>query len=191
MERRRHLRLAGLAGPTVLAHEPDERLVALARAGDERAFAAIVDRYHAPLRRHCRRFLAPAPADDAVQQTFINAHAALTGDGAHAPLALKPWLYRVARNAALNIARDPQLGLDSVPAELHGHEQPEDVVDRREAFDRMIGAVRALPASQRQVIVRHALEGDSHERIAADLGLSPGAIRQLAYRARGTLRAAA
>jgi RNA polymerase sigma factor (sigma-70 family) len=191
MQRHRHLRLAGLAGPTVLAHENDERLVALARAGDDRAFAVIVDRYREPLRRHCRRFLAPASADDAVQQTFINAYAALTGARATAPLALRPWLYRIARNAALNIARDPQLGLGPVPDELHGAEQPEDVVDRRETFDRVIGAVRALPASQRQVIVRHAWAGDSHEEIAADLGLSPGAIRQLAYRARGTLRAAA
>jgi DNA-directed RNA polymerase specialized sigma24 family protein len=51
--------------------------------------------------------------------------------------------------------------------------------------------VRALPSSLWQVIVRLAIVGDSHERIAADLGLSPGAIRQLAYRARGALRAAA
>ena len=41
------------------------------------------------------------------------------------------------------------------------------------------------------MIVRHAFDGESHERIAADLGLSTGAIRQLAYRARGTLRQAA
>jgi DNA-directed RNA polymerase specialized sigma24 family protein len=55
----------------------------------------------------------------------------------------------------------------------------------------MVGAVRALPDSQREVIVRHAFDGDSHERIAADLGVTAGAIRQLAFRARGTLRAAA
>jgi RNA polymerase sigma factor (sigma-70 family) len=177
--------------PAALAAAPDARLVALTRAGDERAFATIVDRYRGSLGRYCRRFLTPASADDALQQTFINAHAALTRADAALPLALKPWLYRVARNAALNIARDPQLELGPVPDDLHDREQPEDVVDRREAFDRMLGAVRALPASQRQVIVRHALEGDSHERIAADLGMSPGAIRQLAYRARGTLRAAA
>ena len=172
--------------PAGLASAPDAKLVALTRAGDERAFAAIVDRYREPLARYCSRIVAAA-ADDAVQLTFINAHAALTGGSL--PLALRPWLYRIARNAALNIARDPQLG--PVPDDLHGPEQPEDVVDRRETFERMLGAVRALPSSQRQVIVRHAIEGDSHERIAADLGLSPGAIRHLAYRARGTLRAAA
>ena len=159
--------------------------------GDERAFDAIVDRYRAPLARHCRRFLAPAPADDALQQTFINAHASLTNPAATLPLALKPWLYRIARNAALNIARDPQLALGPVPDDLLGRDQPEDVFARRERFDHFVGAIDALPDSQRHVIVRHAFHGDSHERIAADLGMSAGAIRQLAYRARGTLRAAA
>jgi predicted alpha/beta-fold hydrolase len=54
-----------------------------------------------------------------------------------------------------------------------------------------IRAVGALPPKQRQVIVRHALEGDSHERIAADFGMSAGAIRQLVHRARRTVREAA
>src|SRR4051794_1055183 len=177
--------------PTALAAAPDARLVALASAGDECAFAAIVDRYRAPLGRYCRRFLPPAPADDALQQTFINAHAALTREGASVPLALKPWLYRVARNAALNIARDPELELGPVPVDLHEREETDDIVQRRERFSRVVGAMRALPESQRRVIVRHELEGDSHEEIAADLGMSPGAVRQLAFRARGTLRAAA
>ncbi|MDA0179998.1 sigma-70 family RNA polymerase sigma factor [Solirubrobacter phytolaccae] len=178
--------------PSALVAASDARLVALTRAGDERAFATIVDRYRGPLARHCRRFLAAAPADDALQQTFINAHGALTDPGATLPLALKPWLYRIARNAALNIARDPQLAFGPVPDDFLGHEsEPEDAFARREWFDGVVDAIGALPDSQRQVIVRHAFNGDSHERIAADLGMTAGAIRQLAYRARGTLRAAA
>src|SRR5688572_29426360 len=93
--------LTGLAGPRVLAAETDERLVALARDGDERAFAAIVERYRAPLHRYVSGFLPAAPADDALQQAFINAYAALTSERARVPESLRPWLYRVARNAAL------------------------------------------------------------------------------------------
>ena len=74
----------------------DERLVALARAGDEQAFAAIVERYRAPLLRYCNGFLPPAAAEDALQQTFINAYAALSRESASAPVSLRPWLYRVA-----------------------------------------------------------------------------------------------
>lgn len=171
----------------ILETASDERLVALARGGDERAFAVIVARYRGPLRRQCRRYLSPASADDALQQTFINAHAALVAG--NPPLALKPWLYRIARNAALNLARVPQG--EPIPDELTEPDELDDVIQRRERLDRMVGAVRALPASQRQVIVRHAFDGDSHETIAADLGVSTGAIRMLAHRARGTLRAAA
>ena|ERR1700754_856377 len=175
--------------PAALAAAPDARLVALTRAGDERAFAAIVGRYRGPLARYCRRFLNAAAAEDALQQTFINAHAALTGEAASIPLALKPWLYRIARNAALNIARDPQL--EPVPDDLQEREEPEEIFCRRERFASVVGAVAALPRSQREVIIRHSFAGESHEDIAADLGMSAGAIRQLAYRARGTLRAAA
>ena len=129
----------------------------------------------------------PASAEDAVQQTFINAHAALIGG--NAPLALKPWLYRIARNAALNIARVPQI--EPIPDELLEPDELEDVFaparDVRPHGRRRARAARLAA----QVIVRHAFDGDSHERIAADLGLSAGAIRQLAYRARGTLRQAA
>src|SRR4051794_10017672 len=89
--------------PTALAGAPDAPLAPPPRAGDGAASPAIVDRSRAPPARHCRRYLAPASAEDALQQTFINAHAAITGETL--PLALKPWLYRIARNVALNIAR--------------------------------------------------------------------------------------
>jgi DNA-directed RNA polymerase specialized sigma24 family protein len=83
--------LTGRAGPRVLGDASDERLVALARAGDERAFAAIVERYRVPLLRCCRSFVRAAAAEDALQQTFINACRALSrGDE---PAALRPWLH--------------------------------------------------------------------------------------------------
>ena len=68
--------------------------------------------------------------------------------------------------------------------------RPDEVVAARDAR-RVIGAVSALPPKQRQVIVRHAVDGESHERIATDLGMSAGSIRQLAHRARRTVREAA
>jgi len=181
----------GRLRPRALAAEPDERLVELARAGDEAAFGAILERYRAPLLRYCLGFLPPAAAEDALQQTFINAYAALSCDDGRAPLALRPWLYRVAHNAALNVARDPHGGLAPLPDDLDGVERPDEAALRRERFARVVGAVRGLPPKQRQAIVRHALDGDSHDRIAADLGMSSGAIRQLVHRARRTVREAA
>ncbi len=183
--------LTGRAGLRLLLEASDERLVALARAGDAHAFAAIVERYRAPLLRYCRGFLPPSAAEDALQQTFINAHAALVRGEAAAPVALRPWLYRVAHNAALNVARDPQGALERLPESLDGVRRPDEVFQEREQLRRVVGAVAALPSRQREVIVRHALDGDSHERIATDLRMSAGSVRQLAHRARRTVRAAA
>src|SRR5436309_199775 len=94
---------ARLAGSAILACQSDERLVKLVREGHERAFEALVARYRAPLLRFCRRILPESRTEDAVQQTFINAHSALlASDDA---LQLKPWLYTIARNASLNMLR--------------------------------------------------------------------------------------
>jgi hypothetical protein len=41
---------------------------------------------------------------------------------------------------------------------------PDEVVQRRERLRRVVGAVSALPPKQRHVIVRHALDGESHVR---------------------------
>jgi DNA-directed RNA polymerase specialized sigma24 family protein len=50
------------ASVKLLRTQSDERLVALAAAGHERAFEAIVERYRRTLLRHCRRYLPEARA---------------------------------------------------------------------------------------------------------------------------------
>jgi RNA polymerase sigma factor (sigma-70 family) len=181
--------LVGLAGPALLARESDERLVELVRDGDENAFAAIVDRYRRPLERHCRRTLPAARAEDALQQAFASAYVALSR-GAR-PAALRPWLYAIAHNAAINGLRDRQPESLDAARELGDHQLPHDIVTRRESLRSVLRAVVGLPARQRQVIVRQEFDGESHEQIARELGLTTGAVRQLAHRARCTVRAAA
>jgi len=96
--------------PTVLLRtQSDARLVELARGGHDRAFEAIVERYRRPLHAYCRRFLPEARAEDAVQQAFLNAwNAVRTGSEVR---ELRPWLYRITHNAALNAAEPYSLGL--------------------------------------------------------------------------------
>ena len=82
----------------LLRTQSDERLVELARAGHERAFEAIVERYRAPLLRASRRYLPEARAEDALQQAFISAWGALgRGDEIR---DLRAWLYRIVHNTA-------------------------------------------------------------------------------------------
>jgi RNA polymerase sigma factor (sigma-70 family) len=178
---------ARLAGRPVLRSQSDERLVDLVRAGSEPAFEAIVARYRGPLLRYCRRILPDTRAEDAVQQTFVNAFAALHRDDAH--IDLRPWLYRIAHNTALNALRDRALAHAELDEQIDGVERPDQAVERSHGLREVISAVQALPERQRDAVVLRELEGRSYEEIAGELGVSGGAVRQLLNRARTTLRA--
>ena len=105
---------------------------------------------------------------------------------------LKAWLYRVVHNTAVNAMRDsahdgepladPTLGSSIPPAHRRLAVRP------RLAMRETLAEVAALPPLQREVIVRTAVGGDSHEQVASDLGITNGAVRGLLYRARTTLR---
>jgi RNA polymerase sigma factor (sigma-70 family) len=177
---------ARLAGRSLLRVQTDERLVDLVRAGNDRAFEAIVDRYRRPLLRYSARLLPPARAEDAVQQAFLNAFAALRRDGA--AIDLRPWLYRIAHNAALNALRENGWGHEAVEATAPAHEGPHEVAERRDSLRAVLDAVGTLPARQRDAMILRELEGRSYAQIAAELEVSGGAVRQLLNRARNTLR---
>jgi RNA polymerase sigma factor (sigma-70 family) len=180
---------ARLAGSRLLATQSDERLVDLLRAGSEPAFEAIVSRYRGPLLRYCAALLGRERADDVVQQTFVKAYDAMLQD--ERPLLLKPWLYRIAHNAAHNALRDRFLRYEPLGDEGLTAERPEVVVERQEELRSVLASVEALPPRQRDALVLRELEGRSYEEISAALGVGGGAVRQLLNRARTTLRTAA
>src|SRR3954454_62333 len=180
---------ARLAGSSLLRLQTDERLVALAREGHERAFEAIVERYSVVLERYATRLVGPSRGEDAVQQAFVNAHSYLIGHPDKA-IELRPWLYRIVHNAALNTLRASR---DEQPLDELTDRAPlgDDVIERRERLREALDAVAALPPTQRDAILLRELEGRSHEEIALALGVSAGAARQQIFRARAALRAAA
>ena len=72
--------------------------------------------------------------------------------------------------------------------DIDGVRQPAEIVLTNEELARVVSVVGELPEAQREALVRSAIEGHTHEQIAASLGSSPGAVRQLIYRARLTVR---
>jgi Sigma-70 region 2 len=81
-----------------LRAQSDERLVNLSRAGHDRAFAVIVNRYRRELLAFARRQTSDGRAEDIVQQSLLNAFAALhTGKEVK---HLRGWLYQIVRNTA-------------------------------------------------------------------------------------------
>ena len=173
----------------LLATQTDARLVALTRAGNERAFEAIVHRYRAPLVRYAMRFLPASRAEDAVQQAFLNAFEAL--GRSDAAIDLKPWLYRITHNASLNLLRQNGWDYDQIPPEFDGVMRPDQAVELGERLSMTVAAVKRLPDRQRDAIILRELEGRSYEEIATALGTGDGAVRQLLNRARATVRSAA
>jgi len=175
---------ARLARRPVLSTQSDERLVDLVRAGSEPAFETIVERYRRALMRYASRLLPPDRAEDVVQQSFVNAYEAMHRDGA--ALNLRPWLYRIAHNTALNALRDRGLRHDQLDERIDGVERPDQALERTQGLRDVFVAVQALPDRQREAILLRELEGRSYEEIALALGITDGAVRQLLNRARAT-----
>ncbi|HWT93722.1 MAG TPA: sigma factor, partial [Solirubrobacteraceae bacterium] len=98
-----------------LREADDARLVAAYRAGDDAAFGRIFARHHTALLRYAQRMIAnETVAEDVVQEAMLRASRALRRDDRH--MELKPWLYRLVRNCALDELS--RVRTDSVELEL-------------------------------------------------------------------------
>jgi RNA polymerase sigma factor (sigma-70 family) len=179
-----------LASP-LLRLRSDEQLVALFRAGHEEAFRVIHDRYHKRLFAYARQMLpARQDAEDALQDVFVRAYSGLRASDRD--LALRAWLFRVARNRCIDELRRPT---PPPPEVLHlvrtGSHDPLAEIDLRESLRRLVGDIRRLPEQQRSALLMRELAGMSYAELASSLGVSVGAVKSLLVRARMGLAQAA
>ncbi|MDX6642758.1 MAG: hypothetical protein QOD76_720 [Solirubrobacteraceae bacterium] len=164
----------------------DDRLARAAAAGDERAFSAIYDRHDQALYRYCRSVVGnDEDARDALQNTML---AALRGlDSRREGGSLKAWLFQIAHNESITLLRrrrehaelSDELDSSAISVEASAAE--------REQVEQLVADMRQLPDSQRGALVMHELSGLQYPDIAAALGVSAGAARQLVYEARQAL----
>ena len=173
----------------LLLTQSDERLVRMAAAGHDRAFEAIVDRYRRQLLRYAERFPAAGPAEDVVQAAFVRAWGALR-DGTEVR-DLRPWLYRIVHNTALNAARrEPGADAELVESEALGV-GPVEETEIQDDLRRTLDGIAALPGRQRDALVAVAVDGRAHADVGRELGITEPAVRQLVHRARASVRAVA
>jgi len=168
-----------------LAAQSDDRLVRLLREGHEPAFDEIVRRYRGPLVTFAAAIAGAGRAEDVVQTALMRAHRALRADARE--IRLRPWLFAIVRNGALNAVRDEPAWSELDP-ERQGDRETAATAEQREELERLVDAVCALPESQRRALVMREMEGVGHAEIAAKLQTSPTAVRGLIFRARTTLR---
>ena len=173
----------------LLLTQSDDRLARMTAAGHDRAFEAIVDRYRRPLLRYAERFPAAGPAEDVVQAAFVRAWGALR-EGTEVR-DLRPWLYRIVHNTALNAVK-LQRGddIELIESEALGV-GPEAEAEIQEELRLTLGGIAALPGRQRDALLAVAVDGRAHADVGRELGITDTAVRQLVRRARASVRAVA
>ena len=140
------------------------------REGDRRAFEAIYRRYHQQLYRFCVSMVGnPEDAQEALQNTMVKVLRSLPGE--RRQIDLKPWLYRIARNEAVETLRKRRRRGRAVGASMQAV-SPEiaATVADRERLRRLFADLRELPDRQRDALVMRELAGLSF----VEIGGCPG-----------------
>jgi RNA polymerase sigma factor (sigma-70 family) len=162
----------------------DERLVELLRGGSEPAFEALYARHHRGVLSFCRHMLGSAEeAEDALQHTFLDAFRDLLGS--RKEIALRPWLYTIARNRCLTVLRARRERVDEQVEP--STEQLSDEVERRHDLRALLGDLAGLPDDQRAALVLAELGDLSHDEIGQALGCRREKVKALVFQARSSL----
>jgi RNA polymerase sigma factor (sigma-70 family) len=172
---------------------PDAELIDRARRGDLMAFEELVRRHQAVAIRTAHLFAPDGDAEDAVQEAYVKAHAALGRFRAGAPF--RPWLLQIVANEARNRRRSAgrRAGLALRSAEDRRPDDaassPESAVLAGEQREWLLRAVNGLRSEDREVIsARYFLELSEAET-ATLLRVPRGTVKSRLSRALMRLRA--
>jgi RNA polymerase sigma factor (sigma-70 family) len=180
--------------PTLsLTTSADDELVARFRTGDDGPFDEIHRRYRGPLIAFARRMLRGTghDADDIVQDAFLRAYRGLRVTDR--PMALRPWLYMIVRNRALDELRGPQrsAGFDEEFAlNAVATSDAASCAEERDEMRQIVAEIARLPERQRMALVLREFDGCSHVETARRLQTTVPATKSLIIRARSNLSAA-
>jgi RNA polymerase sigma-70 factor (ECF subfamily) len=192
----------------------DRELVDALLAGDEAAFATLVDGWSGSMLRLARLHVpTESVAEEVVQETWL---AVLRGLASfRAESSLRTWVYQILLNQAktrgvrerrtvpfASLVGDDEDSPSVDPTRFQGpgdphpggwrafpEEWPEHSLLSREVVDVVRRAVASLPERQRVVVSLRDLDGQSADEVAMLLDISPGNQRVLLHRGRSTVRA--
>lgn len=173
--------------------EVTEQIIAAVIGGDRAAFEQVVSACSDPIYRYVRMIVKDEhAAEDVAQGVFVRVYQRLSQFDASRG-KFSTWIYRIARNAALNHLRDNRRAeaeletpLPQASRELPPHEHAE----LKEQFALLDRAVAGLPEHQRSAWVLSELEGLSQSEIASIEGVPEGTVKSRVSRAKEGLRKA-
>jgi RNA polymerase sigma-70 factor, ECF subfamily len=178
---------------------PENELLAMARAGNEEAFTALVRQNSPMIYKISRRVLKNhEDAEDTTQNVLIKAYQRLDSFDGHSRFST--WLFRVAFNEALmtirrNRSRRRDCVVDLSVVDSGGARAVSDFQDRSESSERnyvnrdlAAKAMLRLTPVLRAAFLLHKREGWTHKEMAEELGISAETAKSRVYRARRQLR---
>lgn len=173
---------------------PAEPEAEAAAGGDPVAFAALYQQHLPAIYRYLlARTLLPEDAADLSQQVFVKAFAALP-DYRQTEIPIAAWLFRIARNQAIDLARQrkrhPAISWEQLPGALEpvDPEQPELAALRGESMRRLAKLVGQLDEQKRELILLRFVSGLKPAEIGRIVGKSDAAVRKQLRRTVGMLR---
>lgn len=178
----------------------DATLVALVLAGDQSAFAELVDRYHGEVYYLALRQLRQREdAEDLAQEAFLRAYRALSQYDPTRPFGA--WLYAITARLCIDAHRRRRVRPVSLTRPEEGTaaeereweipdktEGPEAQAERRDEAIRLSVLVDRLPPDYRLAILLRHSQDLSYEEIAAATGVPLGTVKARIHRARNQLR---
>lgn len=164
----------------------DRELLKLFTAGDVAAFEVILARYEGPLLRYAARH-QPMAAQDLVQEVFlrlVKQRQELNGLE-----SLSSWLYRVARNLAIDELRKEKRmeRREQIVAVPEVQEPGASVAESDEVAELVTSKLMGLPPKQRDVLILKIQEEKSYREISSITGLSVSNVGYLIHQGLKTL----
>ncbi len=176
----------------------DQKLITLARGGDQKAFEALLKKYRNLVYHVMFKMVRnPQEAEDLCQEAFIKAFSALSSFNEE--FAFSTWLMKIATNNCIDYLRKRKLRTysideplqykdEQVQVELPDHDPTPDKQLLNEERRKLINdAIQSLPPRYRHVIILRHQEEKSYEDIAEILKLPLGTVKARIFRAREML----
>ena len=176
--------------PSCSEHE----LIAWVREGNDRAFEELYSRYQTRIGTYILGMVGDhGRAEDIAQEVFMSALRRLRDT--ERPIAFKPWIYEIAKNACVDEFRRTQRTrevplapeAESPKAALHSLATPDSAIESKQRLDDLRGAFRGLSETHHRIIVLRELEGLSYSEIGERMGMSRPMVESTLFRARRRL----
>ena len=176
----------------------DHELVMAVRRGEDSAFEELFTRYRGRIRSYVSGIIGDSDrAEDIAQEVFISVLRRLRDT--ERPIAFRPWVYRIAKNACIDELRRARRTHEVVPLEYQREPAngagdlfssapgPDAAVESKQQLEDLRGAFRGVSELHHRILVLRELEGLSYSEIGDRMGMSRTVVESTLFRARRRL----